>query len=60
MDTATFRLAADSPCPADKRLPLQVEVLDPAGTLIWMSPELVAIRLAQAKAELAVLRPAAD
>jgi hypothetical protein len=58
MDTATFRLAADSPCPADKRLPLQVEVLDPAGTLIWMSPELVAIRLAQARDEVSVLQAA--
>ena len=55
-ESATFRLAPGSPCPANKRLPLQAEVRDESGSLVFASSDLLDLRIEQAKQELALLK----
>ncbi len=59
-ESATFRLAPDSPCPLNKRLPLHAEVRTKSGSLLFMSGELLDLRLAQAREELEVLKASAN
>jgi hypothetical protein len=58
-DSATFTLDPASYCAVDKRPPLQVEVRNEEGSLMWVSPDLLGLRLNQARSELRVLESAA-
>jgi hypothetical protein len=58
--SASFHLPAESTCPPNKRLPLHAEVRDESDSVIFMSGDLLDLRIAQAKEELAVLERAAD
>ena len=56
----SFHLPADSPCPANKRLPLHAEVRNESDSVIFMSRDLLDLRITQAKEELAVLETGAN
>ena len=58
--SASFHLPAGSPCPANQRLPLHAEVRNESDAVIFMSRDLLDLRVTQAKEELAVLEAGAD
>lgn len=58
-ESATFHLSPGYGCYPEKRPPLQVEIRDEGGRLFWMSPELLELRLHQARIELRVIEASA-
>ena len=58
--SAPFQLPAGSPCPANKRLPLHAEVRDDSDAVIFMSEDLLDLRITQAREELSVLEAGAN